>query len=161
VAAALHRAGVTVTPRQPARPPLDPAVLRRLYVEERRTLGQVAAALGASDRRVRAAMVAAGIPLRPARRRADLAALPTLSRAQLTELYLRQRLTTGEIAARYGGSENWVRTALAARAIGRRTGGLGPFRRSSLTRPPSPTSTSPAGSTTRRSPPGSGCPPGG
>jgi DNA-binding CsgD family transcriptional regulator len=126
VAAALHRAGVTVTPRRPARPPLDPAVLRRLYVEDRRTVGQVAAALGASDRRVRAALVAAGIPLRPARRRADLAALPTLSRAQLTELYLRQRLTTSEIAARYGGSENWVRTALAAHAIGRRTGGARP-----------------------------------
>jgi transposase/transposase-like protein len=126
VAEALRRAGVTVTPRRAARPPLDPAVLRRLYVEERRPLGQVATVLGASERRVRAAIIAAGIPLRPARRRADLAALPTLSRAQLTKLYLRQRLTTSEIAARYGGSDNWVRTALETHAIDRRTGGARP-----------------------------------
>jgi hypothetical protein len=101
-------------------------VLRRLYVEERRTLAQVAAALGASDRRVRAAIVAAGIPLRPARRRADRPALPTLTAEQLTDLHVAQRLTTEEIAARYGGSDTWVRTALQSHGISRRRGGARP-----------------------------------
>jgi hypothetical protein len=102
-------------------------MLHRLYVEERRTLGQVAAALGASDRRVRAAIVAAGIPLRPARRRADRrVTLPTLTAEQLTDLYVRQRLTAREIAARFGGTDNWVRTALQAHGIPRRTGGSRP-----------------------------------
>src|SRR5450759_4446477 len=87
-------------------------MMHRLYVEERRTLGQVAAALGASDRRVRAAIVAAGIPLRPARRRADRrVTLPTLTAEQLTDLYVRQRLTAREIDARFGGTDNWVRIA--------------------------------------------------
>jgi DNA-binding CsgD family transcriptional regulator len=123
VAEALHKAGITRPPRRPGRPALHPAVLHRLYVEERRTLGQVAAALGASDRRVRAAIVAADIPLRSARRSANRPPLPTLTAEQLTELYVRQRLTTREIAARYGGSDNWVRTALQAHGIPRRTGG--------------------------------------
>src|SRR5450759_5110892 len=132
VAEALRRAGVTGPARRPEAPALDPAVLRRFYVDERRTLGQVAAALGASDRRVRAAIVAAGIPLRPARRRADRAALPTLTAEQLGDLYLRQRLTTREIAARYGGSDNWVRTALEAHGIDQRTGGARPVPRLEL-----------------------------
>ena len=123
VAETLRKAGVTMPPRRQQRVALDPAVLRRLYVEEHRTLTQVAAQLGASGPRVRAALVAAGIPLRPARRRADRPPLPTLTTEQLSELYVDQGLTARQIAARFGGSANWVLTALDTRGIPRRPGG--------------------------------------
>jgi hypothetical protein len=123
IAENLRKAGITTPPRRPERPAPDPAALRRLYVDEYRTLPQVAAHLGVSGPRVRAAMVAAGIPLRPARRRADRPPLPPLTAEQLTDLYVHQGLTAREIAAMFGGSANWVLAALETRGIPRRPGG--------------------------------------
>jgi len=126
IAAALRNAGVPRPPRQPQQPALDPAQLRRLYVDQHRTLAQVATATRASARRVKAALADAGIPLRPARSRADRPPLPTLSADQLTDVYIRQGLTVTEIAAQLGGSTTWVLTALHAHGIPRRTGGARP-----------------------------------
>jgi hypothetical protein len=79
IAENLRKAAITIPPRRAERPALDPAVLRRLYVKEHRTLTQVAAQLCVSGPRVRSALLAAGIPLRPARRRADRPPLPPLT----------------------------------------------------------------------------------
>ena len=126
VAEQLRKAGVLTAPRRRQAPALDAELVRRLYVDQRRTLMQIARQLCCSDTRMRAALLDAGVELRPPRRRRDRPAWPPLSEAELRELYLERGLTAAQIAARFGGSSTWVLAALDRHGIPRRPGGSRP-----------------------------------
>ncbi|MGI8680783.1 MAG: hypothetical protein ACR2JO_01345 [Mycobacteriales bacterium] len=111
VADQLRKAGVLVERRR--RPSeLDPAALRKLYVDEQRTLSQVARLLGCSDDRARAGLLAAGVELRPPRQPRGRPPLPALHKEQLRELYVGRGLSAAEIAAQVGGGTTRVTAAL-------------------------------------------------
>ena len=86
IAEALRNAGIVTPPRRRQPTPIDVTQLRALYVEERCTLTQVAAELGCTTQRTRAALDEARLPIRPARTRADLPPPAEINPEQLTDL---------------------------------------------------------------------------
>ena len=115
----------------------DPAVdreeLRRLYVEQRLTSREVAAALGFCRARVEVALAVAGLPARrrterqPSGRRADV------TDEMLCELYSRPEVTVRVLVERFGVGEDYLRRRLHALGLTRRPGTFAP-RLSSPTR---------------------------
>jgi transposase-like protein len=95
-----------------ARRPTEDEV-RRLYVEQGRSITQTASALGTSVHQVKAALDGGGIP----RRTGGLQGMFDSDIATLRELYLSQRLTVVAIAARYGCAQETVAKALARHGI--------------------------------------------
>ena len=87
-------------------------MLRKLYVDEQRTLSQVARHLGCSDDRARAGLLAAGVALRPPRHPRGRPPPPALHKEQLRELYVGRGLSAAEIAAQVGGGTSRVTAAL-------------------------------------------------
>ena len=86
VSAVLRGQGVVLRRGRQPGPEPDPARLRASYVGKHRTLAQVAAELGCSTGRVKAALAAAGSAVRPAGRPRSAAAVPPLTEALLREL---------------------------------------------------------------------------
>ena len=110
IRSALRDAGVPVPP---ARPPLDPQVVRALYWQDGLSLGKIAARLGCSAGRVGSAMRAAGIPRRDAHDRPVRPPGPWwVTREELTVLYVDRALTARQVAAELGCDPAWVTTAL-------------------------------------------------
>ncbi len=123
-----------------ADPAVDVAALRRLYVEQGLTIGEVAAALGLPRARVEVALavavaVAVAVAGIPARRRTERQ--PSGRRAKVTdemlrELYSRPEVTVRALVERFGVSEDYLRRRLHALGLTRRPGTFAP-------RLPSPT----------------------
>ncbi len=115
-----------------ADPAVDVDALSRLYVEQGRTIWEVAAALGLCRARVEVALAVAGIPARrrterqPSGRRADV------TDEMLRELYSRPEVTVRVLVERFGVSEDYLRRRLHALGLTRRPGTFAP-------RLPSPT----------------------
>jgi len=111
---------------------VDVAALSRLYVEQGRTIGEVAGALGLCRARVEVALAVAGIPARrrterqPSGRRADV------TDEMLRELYSRPEVTVRVLVERFGVSQDYLRRRLHAPGLTRRPGTFAP-------RLPSPT----------------------
>lgn len=102
VSVRLRRYGIARRPAPP-RASADPELLRRAWVDERRTLEEIAGELGTSRSQLRAELSRHGIT-RP-RRRPRLAAV---TRQSLEELYVGRALSASEVARRLGCSPNWV-----------------------------------------------------
>ena len=85
--------------RGPQLPLLDADVLRRLYVDERFVIAEIATQLGVSADRVRTGLIAAGIPRRRPGHRDDVRAPPTITAKELRALYVRGGLSMVEVAA--------------------------------------------------------------
>jgi len=115
-----------------ADPAVDVDALERLYVEQGRTVGEVAAALGLCRARVEVALAVAGISARrrterqPSGRRADV------TDEMVRELYSRPEVTVRASVERFGVSEDYLRRRLHALGLTRRPGTFAP-------RLPSPT----------------------
>jgi len=106
--------------------------LSRLYVEQGRTIEEVAGALGLCRARVEVALAVAAIPARrrkgrqPSGRRADV------TDEMLRELYSRPEVTVRVLVERFGVSQDYLRRRLHALGLTRRPGTFAP-------RLPSPT----------------------
>jgi len=115
-----------------ADPAVDVDALSRLYVEQGRTIGEVAGALGLCRARVEVALAVAGIPARrrterqPSGRRADV------TEEMLRELYSRPDVPVRALVERFGVSQDYLRRRLHALGLTRRPGTFAP-------RLPSPT----------------------
>ena len=96
--------------------PLPESLLRDWYAREGFTVAQVAELTGTTPRQVR-------YRLSPGRPGPAARARRSLTKAALTELYLVQRMTTPQIAARAGVSTETVRELLVEYGIDRRRGG--------------------------------------
>jgi len=101
--------------------PLPESLLRDWYVREGFTVAQAAELTGTTPRQVRYRL--ARYRLSPGRPGPPARARRSLTRAALTELYLDQRMTTPQIAARAGVSTETVRELLIEYGIDRRRGG--------------------------------------
>lgn len=106
--------------RGPQLPLLDADVLRRLYVDERFVIAEIATQLGVSADRIRTGLIAAGIPRRRPGHRDDVPAPPTITAKQLRVLYVRGGLSMVEVAAKLGTSDTRVRAALDRHGIAAR-----------------------------------------
>ncbi|HVA61633.1 MAG TPA: hypothetical protein VNG13_14020 [Mycobacteriales bacterium] len=92
---------------------LDPALLARWYVEERRSAGWIAAEVGRSSQYVRDALRAASIPLRPAGANKEV----PVDAATLRRWYVDEGLSCAQIAARIRFSASGVAGLLARHGI--------------------------------------------
>jgi len=101
--------------------PLPESLLRDWYAREGFTVAQVAELTGTTPRQVRYRL--ARYRLSPGRPGPAVRARRSLTKAALTELYLVQRMTTPQIAARAGVSTETVRELLVEYGIDRRRGG--------------------------------------
>jgi DNA-binding transcriptional ArsR family regulator len=97
------------------------AELRRLYDQQRLAPGEIGERVGVSGRTVRAWLRQLGIPLRPRPERRRRRLPPTA--AELRRRYVADRLTSGQLGARYGVSATTVRRWLKAAGIPRRVPG--------------------------------------
>jgi len=120
----LQRLGIPLRPqperRRRHRPP-TPAQLRRRYLADGLSIGQLAARYGVSASTVRRWLKDAGIPRRPAGGRSRAP-----SREELYRLYQAEGLSTTQIGERYGvrqgTAHHWLRAAgVALRPQGRPT----------------------------------------
>ena len=114
---ALRAAGLRA--RQPRKPLPDPALLRRLYVDQQHSIAEIAERLGVPPRRISRALAAADIPRRPAHTRRRV---PSISATELRRLYQVEHLSIAAIAHHLGCSDHMVRNALRAHDIPVRTG---------------------------------------
>ena len=113
---ALRDAGLPVPP---SRPPLDLDVVRALYWQDGLSLAKIAARLGCSAARVGSAMRAAGIPRRDAHDRPVRPGPSSVTREELTALYVDRALTARQVAAELGCDPAWVTAALRRYRIAR------------------------------------------
>jgi len=124
VRAWLQQLGIPLRPRPERRRrhrPPTPTQLRRRYLADGLSTGQLAARYGVSASTVRRWLQDAGIPRRLAGRRSQAP-----SRQELWRLYQAEGLSTTQIGERYGVSQgtahNWLRAAgVALRPQGRPT----------------------------------------
>jgi transposase len=113
VRAWLQRLGIPLRPQPERRRrhlPPTPAQLRRRYLADGWSIGQLAARYGVSPATVRRWLQDAGIPRRPPGGRSQAP-----SREELYRLYQAEGLSTTQIGERYGVSQgtahNWLRAA--------------------------------------------------
>jgi len=113
-------------------PAVDVDALSRLYVEQGRTLREVAAMLGLPRARVEVALAVAGKPARRRTERQPSGRRPDVTDEMLRELYSRPEVTVRVLVERFGVSEDYLRRRLHALGLTRRPGTFAP-------RLPSPT----------------------
>ncbi|MEO7060209.1 MAG: hypothetical protein ABI083_10835 [Lapillicoccus sp.] len=113
-----HGWTATSPPRRPRVPPLDAVLVRRLYVDDRVSMGRIAEQLHCDTSRVRAVLTGEGVPIRLPGRRDDDRPAP-ITAAQLQELYVEGDLTINEVARRLGCSSTRVAAALTRLKIPR------------------------------------------
>ena len=122
--------GIRRPPSAPPRPDRgvlpDPDTLRRLYVEQQHTLAQIGRTYRTAAPKVRAALEAAGIPVRP---RTSRASRTEFEPELLRQLYQNQEWTTGQIAAHLNTTTAAVLRALHDHNIPVRRGGPTTTRR--------------------------------
>src|SRR5487761_320742 len=110
--------------------PPDPAInlgrLRRLYVDQRLTVAEVARRLGISRARVERELVVAGIGARSNHYRPPRGKRAALTDARLERLYLKQRLPIQAIAERIGVSTLYVQKRLREVGLVKRLGSFTP-----------------------------------
>ncbi len=105
-------------PRVPRAPALNGALVRRLYEQDRISMVQIAHQLRCDTDRVRAVLVAQGVPIRLPGRRDDHRPAP-ISVAQLRQLYVEEDLTISDVARSLGCSNTRVAAALDRHGIPR------------------------------------------
>jgi transposase-like protein len=110
----------------PPDPRIDHARLRRLYVDRRLTVAEVAHTLGIPRARVQRALVVAGVGLRSNRHRPPRGKRAALTDARLERLYLKQRLPIQAIAERTGVSTLYVQKRLREVGLVKRLGSFTP-----------------------------------
>ena len=110
----------------PADPRIDHARLRRLYVDRRLTVAEVADTLGIPRARVQRELVLAGVGLRSNHHRPPRGKRAALTDARLERLYLKQRLSIQAIAERTGVSTLYVQKRLREVGLVKRLGSFTP-----------------------------------
>ena len=110
----------------PADPRIDHARLRRLYVDRRLTVAEVADTLGIPRARVQRELVLAGVGLRSNHHRPPRGKRAALTDARLERLYLKQRLPIQAIADRAGVSTLYVQKRLREVGLVKRLGSFTP-----------------------------------
>jgi len=100
-------------------PPLEATLLRRMYLDQRRTISEIAADQHCSADRVRTSLIAAGIPRRTPGGRDDQRPVP-IPAERLREMYVDQQLTVAEIALVLHCSTSRVRAAIDRHGLPRR-----------------------------------------
>lgn len=117
----------------PSERPLDEAQLRRLYLDEQRSIRAIAEHVGVSTRTVYDLLIAYRIPRRMQAHRqpaAPLLVLPasTLDEPQLRRLYEQEQRSIGDIAALMQCSPARIQRALVRWGIARRRRGRPPTK---------------------------------
>jgi transposase-like protein len=110
----------------PPDPRIDHARLRRLYVDRRLTVAEVAQTLGIPRARVQRELVLAGVALRSNHHRPPRGKRAALTDARLKRLYLKQRLPIQAIAERTGVSTLYVQKRLREVGLVKRLGSFTP-----------------------------------
>jgi len=126
VQAILRTHGWTAPPRRPrgpnrVQPPQpDSAQLRRLYLEQKLSVNTIADQLGLPPHRIRTALQAAGVPVHKPGWTGGQPP-PPITRDQLQQLYVEQRLSTRQVADELGCGPTRVLAALRRHHIPIRT----------------------------------------